>query len=377
MKINNRLDSIEEYHFKTIETMKQKLINEGKEIFDFGIGEPDIKTNEEIVKEIVRGFKNQGFNRYPPYEGIEELKKSVIEYYKKTYNISLEKDEVLILIGSKEGISNSFPAFCDVGDISIVPALGYPVYTIASKLWGVKTYKMPLQKEKEYLPQYDLIPEAIVQKAKYMILNYPNNPTGAIATPEFYKETIEFSKKNNIVVCNDNAYNEIVNRPEYNISLLMYGKENVIEFGSFSKTFSMTGFRLAYVVGDRDAIKRILKIKSNVDSGQFIPIQLSGIKALSVLDEVKKSLITYKERRESLENIMLAKKIEFFKGKGSFYMWCKVPENYSTDEFCKELLYKSGIVVTPGYVFGYQGYGYFRVALTKEKDVIEKAFLRI
>ncbi|WP_027634159.1 aminotransferase class I/II-fold pyridoxal phosphate-dependent enzyme [Clostridium hydrogeniformans] len=377
MKINNRLSSIKEYHFKTLEDIKDNLSKEGKEVFDFGIGEPDLKTRKDIKDTIIKSLEYDGFNKYPPYEGIKELKREICKYYKNIYDVELDEDEVIILIGSKEGINNTFPAFCDFKDVALIPALGYPVYSTSSALWGIETYRFPLIRDNGYLPNINNIPKVVIKKAKLMVLNYPNNPTGAVATKDFYDEVHKFALDNDIVVCNDNAYGDIIKDNEGRISLLSSGKENVLEFGSFSKTFSMTGFRLGYAVGDKRCIERLLKIKSNVDSGQFLPIQYAGIEALSKLSHVLEELNIYNERRNILEKILDEKNVEYFKGKGSFYLWGKVPRGYSTDEFTKELLYNYGILVTPGYIFGYQGDGWFRVALTKNVNIIEKAFSRI
>ncbi|MEW8955302.1 aminotransferase class I/II-fold pyridoxal phosphate-dependent enzyme [Clostridium sp.] len=377
MKINNRLNSIKEYHFKTLEDIKNSLCKEGKEIFDFGIGEPDLAIRKDIIDDLIKALEYDEFNKYPPYDGIRELKLEISKYYKNTYNVDLDEDEIIILIGSKEGINNAFPAFCDFKDVALIPALGYSVYYTSSVLWGVESYKFPLIKDNGYLPYINNIPREVVKRSKLMILNYPNNPTGAVATKEFYNEVQKFAIENNIVVCNDNAYGDIIEDSKYKVSILSSGKENILEFGSFSKTFSMTGFRLGYAVGDKKCIERLLKIKSNVDSGQFLPVQYAGIEALRNINHVLEELDIYKKRRNHLENILDRKGIEYFKGKGSFYLWGKVPKGCSTDEFTKELLYNYGILVTPGYVFGYQGDGWFRVALTKDIEVIEKAFSRI
>lgn len=376
MKINNRLNEIGEYHFKKIEDKKRQLILDGEKIYDFGIGEPDIKPKQEIVESLIEALKEDDFYKYPPYEGIEELKKAIIKFYKEVYEVDLSMEEVKILIGSKEGISNVFPAVCDIGDLAIIPSIGYPVYSIAPKLWGVETYEMKIQYNKEYLPVLDDIPKYVRGKAKLLMVNYPNNPTGAIANIDFYKELHSFSKIYDIVICNDNAYGEILNYNIKPLSILSCGKENAIEFGSFSKTFSMTGFRLGYVVGDRNVLKRIMKIKTNVDSGQFIPIQSCGIRALNIFNSLGVKNI-YNDRRKEVEIILNEKKLTFFKGQGTFYVWVKVPNGYKDNDLVEEFLDKYRIIVTPGSVFGSEGEGYFRIALTKSVEEIRGAFSRI
>ncbi|WP_154674954.1 aminotransferase class I/II-fold pyridoxal phosphate-dependent enzyme [Desnuesiella massiliensis] len=378
MKINNRIAMIEQYHFKRMDNIKNRLLSEGKEIFDFGIGDPDLELHPSIKNALVESLSYKHINKYPPYEGILPLKEKIIKYYKKVYNVDLDTNEIIILIGSKEGISNIFPAVCDINDYAIIPQPGYPVYETCSKLWGVIPYKMPLIESQGYYPRLDIIPESISKIAKLMIINYPNNPTGAVLNSDFLSKVKAFSEKYNIVLCNDNAYNEILNPEIEPLSILMGGKNNCIEFGTFSKSFNMTGFRIGYAVGDKSIIEALLKIKSNTDSGQFMPIQYSAIAALSLgedyLEKIKK---IYNQRRIVLENILMEKNISFFKGKGTFYCWCNVPQKYTTDEFCEELLYKSSIVVTPGYVFGKIGYNHFRISLTQNEDTIERAFSKI
>jgi len=375
MKLNNRLSNISEYHFKKIDDIKNKAIQAGKKIIDLSIGDPDLNVHPQITNALIASLKVPGYNNYPSYDGITELKKAVIRYYDQVYDVSLNLDEVIILIGSKEGISNVIPAVCDVGDCVIVPEPGYPVYSICSKLWGCIPYTIPLIRSEGYIPNLDLIPDRIVKKCKLMFINYPNNPTGAVASSEFYNRIIKFSYDNNIVLCNDSAYNEIIQVNKEPISLMQYDlKRQCIEFGTLSKTYNMTGYRIGYAVGNAKVINAILKIKSNCDSGQFIPVQMAAVAALNLeRDYVQGIRKTYDERREACKRVLLQKNIDFFDTDATFYLWCKTPKNYTTNEFCEELLVNHGIVVTPGNVFGNLGYDYFRIALTKDKLTIEEA----
>lgn len=379
MKINNRLSMVKEYHFVGIDNIKNKLLAEGKEIIDLGIGDPDLSVHENITKGLVNTLEYNAFNMYPPYDGIKELKEAIIKYYKEVYEVSLDMDEVLILIGSKEGISNIIPAVCDFGDHVIVPNPRYPVYEMCSYLWGCKPYKVPLKEKNRYLIDLSSIPDNIRKKSKLMIINYPNNPTGAVANKEFCKEILGYCANNNILLCNDGAYNEIVNEDREPISLLQIdSKKQSVEFGSFSKTFNMTGFRIGYAVGNKKALKALLNIKSNMDSSQFKPIQYAAISALSIpRDYIHIIRGIYDERRKTAEFILKEKGIEFFKGEGTFYIWCKVPRNYTLNEFCEELLSQYGIIVTPGVAFGDLGYNHFRIALTKDKDIIYKGLNKL
>jgi len=363
MKTNKRINSISEYHFKKIEELKTNLIKANKEIVDLSIGDPDLKVNTKITDELILSLSKDNFNKYPPYEGLNELKKEIIKYYDEIYNVSLDQDEVLILIGSKEGISAVIPAVCDIGDTVINPMLGYPVYETCSKLWGCKSYNISLKEENSYLPNLKEIPKTILEESKLFFINYPNNPTGATGNSAFYKEIIDLCEKYSIVLCNDGAYNEIINPFGKSISLLQFDKKkSCIEFGTFSKIYNMTGFRLGYAVGNKAVINGISKIKSNLDSGQFIPIQKAGIEALKLdRDYVNSIRKIYYDRKILAKDILKQKNIETFPGNGTFYLWCKVPQKLTSDEFCEQLIKNYGIVVTPGYCFGKLGYGYFRI----------------
>ncbi|MGV8980235.1 aminotransferase class I/II-fold pyridoxal phosphate-dependent enzyme [Clostridium sp.] len=375
MKINNRLSNINEYHFKKIEDMKNKIILTGKKVIDLSIGDPDLEVDSKITDALIEGLKGYRYNNYPPYDGIIELKKAVIKYYNEVYSVSLNLEEVIILIGSKEGISNIIPAVCDVGDCVIVPEPAYPVYSICSRLWGCIPYTIPLKESNGYLPDLSNIPEEVVAKCKLIFINYPNNPTGAVASSEFYKNIVKFSYDNNIVLCNDSAYNEIIKVEKKPISLMQYDvKRQFVEFGTLSKTYNMTGYRIGYAVGNAKVINALLKVKSNCDSGQFIPLQKAAIAALNLeRDYVQNARKIYDERREVAKRVLIQKNIDFFDAEGTFYLWCKTPKNYTTNEFCEELLINHGIVVTPGNVFGSLGYDYFRIALTKDRLIIEEA----
>ncbi|WP_027623401.1 aminotransferase class I/II-fold pyridoxal phosphate-dependent enzyme [Clostridium lundense] len=379
MKINNRLNNIPEYELGKIKNIKDELIKKGEEIIDFGVGDPDLPVNNSILEELVKSFKEAGFNNYPPYDGIMRLKKGIIEYYKETFGVNLNMDEVLVLIGSKEGISNLIPAVCDLEDYVIIPKPSYPVYEAASRLWGAIPYKLSLKEKDGYLPDINLIPNEIITKSKLFVINYPNNPTGAVANEKFYKEIINFCYKNNILLCNDGAYNEILRSGEKPLSLLQFDyKKLCVEFGTFSKIYNMTGFRIGYIVGNSQVIKGILKIKTNVDSGQFIPIQHAAAQALKLDRNYINSVREIYDRRIALaEEILTKHNISFFKNKGTFYLWCKVPKNYTTDEFCEDLLKRSGLIVTPGYIFSNLSYGYFRISLTKDEKIIEKGLNKL
>lgn len=379
MKINNRLCKIPEYHFKRIENIKNEMMKQGRECVELGIGDPDLPVHENIKNALIKSLDHKEFNKYPPYEGIKELRNEIIKYYKSVYDVSLDDEEVLVLIGSKEGISNIIPAICDIGDKIIIPNPGYPPYEACSYLWGVEPYKVPIVEQNNYYPKLSTIPNNIVKNSKLFMINYPNNPTGARATIDFYKEIICFCSENNIILCNDGAYNEIIPKDQAPLSLLQADKEKkCVEFGTFSKIYNMTGFRIGYVVGNKEIIKHISKVKSNVDSGQFYGIQIAAVEALKLSrDYVNSVRSIYDERRKTVKKILTEKNIKYFNGDGALYIWCNVPKNYTVDEFCLEILQNYGLIVTPGYTFGNLGYNYFRISLTENNDIIDSSLRKL
>jgi LL-diaminopimelate aminotransferase len=379
MKANSRLNKLSEYHFHKLDAIRKEFVKSGRVLTDLSIGDPDLPVHSSIIGGLIKGLGVKDYNKYPPYDGIEELKLSIIKYYEEVYKVHLDTEEVLILIGSKEGINNIIPAVCGIGDYAAVPDLGYPVYKTCCHLWGVNTIEFELNSSNGYLPNLDSLSKEEAEKCKLMILNYPNNPTGAVGNKDFFEKIIKFCQDNDIVLCNDGAYNEIVAPDEAPLSILQFDdKRECIEFGTFSKTYNMTGFRIGYVVGNRQIVKALLKVKSNVDSGQFIPVQYAAIEALKLSREYVNGVRkVYEDRKVNTEKLLKEHNIEFFIGNGTFYIWCKTPAGYTTEQFCEELLNTYGIVVTPGIAFGAAGADYFRIALTKDTSEIVSAISKI
>ncbi|MFA6939364.1 MAG: aminotransferase class I/II-fold pyridoxal phosphate-dependent enzyme [Clostridiaceae bacterium] len=377
MKINNRLNMIPEKSFYSLDEISERLNKGNKELYNFGVGDPTIKIRKEVMEGLLEGLKIDKFNNYPPYSGIVELKREIIKYYKNLYNVNLDEDQVIITIGSKDAIVSLIPAVCNFNDSIIITEPSYPIYKSVCSLWGVNYNKIPITESNNYLPNLN-INERILNESKILLINYPNNPTGAAANDKFYQDIIKLADKYNLILVNDGAYNEIIfnDKP---ISLLQFdNNKKSIEIGSFSKIFNMTGFRIGYAVGNKEVIKAMLRIKKNLDSGQFIPIQYAAISALRLGEEYRLDVCSeYYNRKEKLISILKSKNINFFNSKGGIYLWCNVPKGYSIDEFCYELIEKYGIIVSPGYNFGTTSYGYFRIALTGGAEMIEKAFSKL
>lgn len=375
----DRINSLPPYLFASIDKAKAESVKKGVDVINLSIGDPDIPTPPHIVEAMKKSLDNPARHRYPSYEGMLSFRTAAANWYKKCMNIDLDpEDEVLTLIGSKEGIAHIPLAFLNPGDISLVPDPAYPVYNIGSILADGKPFKMPLLAENDFLPDLDAIPAGIAKKAKIMFINYPNNPTSATATLKFFEEVVDFAHENDIIVIHDNAYSEMTYDGYKAPSFLNVNgaKEVGIEVHSLSKTYNMTGWRLGFAVGNSKILGGLGKVKTNVDSGAFEAVQEAGIAALSgSQDCVREMNSTYKERRDALlvglEELGLSVKPP----KATFYVWTRVKG--SSAAFSKMLLEKAGIVATPGIGFGEYGEGYIRFALTQPVDRINEAVERM
>lgn len=375
----DRINSLPPYLFATIDRARQDAIKKGVDVINLSIGDPDLPTPSHIVEAMRISLGNPARHRYPSYEGMLSFRDAAAKWYKKTMNIDLDpENEVLTLIGSKEGIAHIPLAFLNPGDVSLVPDPGYPVYNIGSILADGKPFKMPLLEENDFLPDLDAIPSDVAKKAKIMFLNYPNNPTSATATAKFFEEVVDFANENEVLVIHDNAYSEMT-YDGYKASSFLNtsgAKEVGIEMHSLSKTYNMTGWRLGFAVGNRDILAGLGKVKTNVDSGAFEAVQEAGIAALSgPQDCVRDMNLVYKDRRDALITGLNELGLDVKPPRATFYVWVKV-KGKSLD-FTKMLLEKSGIVATPGVGFGEYGEGYIRFALTQSVERINEAVERM
>jgi LL-diaminopimelate aminotransferase len=377
----SRIKELPPYLFVTIDKLKEEQIAKGVDIIDFSIGDPDIPTPSNIIDRMKYAIEDRKNHRYPSYEGMIEFRMAASKWYKRRFNVDLDpKEEVLSLIGSKEGIAHISLAFVSPGDIALVPDPAYPVYSIGAKFAGGEPFFLPLLKENKFLPDLKKIPEPIARKAKLIFLNYPNNPTASVANREFFEELIEFAVKYNIIVCHDAPYTEIYYDGATPISFLeIKGAKDVgIEFHSLSKTYNMAGWRVGFAVGNADVLKGLGGIKTNVDSGLFQAIQEAGIEALegdqSSVDKMRK---IYQQRRDVLMDGLMEIGLRPEIPKASFYIWAPVPNGHTSASFSTHLLNRAGIVTTPGNGFGDYGEGYIRMALTVSKDRIIEGIERL
>ena len=381
MRKSKRLDKIPLYLFVKIEEKKEELQKKGIDIIDFGIGDPDLPTPPHIFKKMHEVLETKEASNYPTSKGEPSFRKAAADWYKKRFNVSLDPNsEVCALIGSKEGLGHIFFAFIDSGDISLVPDPAYPVYKIGTMLAGGEPYFLPLTKENKFIANLDSIPNNILKRAKLLFVNYPNNPTGAVAGKDYFEKCVKFARKNNLLLVSDLAYSEMGYDGYKPSSVLEIpgAKDVTIEFHSLSKTYNMTGWRIGMAVGNAEAVQALATIKSNIDSGAFKAIQFAGIEALTGPQEcVEENNKIFEERRNTLYDGLTSLGFKFDKPKATFYMWVPVPKDETSSSFTEKLLEKVGILVVPGGGYGLSGEGYVRFAFTLPRERIAEAIGRM
>jgi len=381
MKMAKRIENLAPYLFVEINKKIAEKRAKGEEVISFAVGDPDMPTPSHIIDTLCQAAQDPVNHRYPETEGLPELRQVIAGWYKKRFDISLDVDnEVLPLIGSKEGIAHIAFCFIDAGDTALVPDPGYPVFSISTKLAGGRPYYMPLTEENNFLPELDAIPADVLKGAKLLWISYPNNPTGAVADLDFFNKVVKFAQQHDLAVCHDAAYSEIVFDGYQSVSFLQAdgAKEVGVEFHSLSKSYNMTGWRIGMVVGNTGMVNALKKVKSNMDSGIPQAIQYAAIEALTgPQDYLQEKNAIYQRRRDLLVDTLNTLGLDTKPPKGGIYIWAKVPEGYTSMEFTSELLDKHGIVVTPGTGFGKNGEGYVRLSLTIPNAGLVKGLSRL
>jgi LL-diaminopimelate aminotransferase len=375
----DRIKNLPPYLFAAIDKAKQEARARGVDVIDLSVGDPDLPTPAHIVEALRQAAEDTSNHQYPSYEGKLTFRTAVADWYKRTFNVDLDpRNEVLTLIGSKEGIAHAPLAFINPGDVALIPDPAYPVYRTATAFAGGEPVIMPLLKENKFLPDLEAIPSEVARRAKIMFLNYPNNPIGATADRSFFQELVDFAREYNIIVMHDNPYSEIYYEGQRSLSLLEIdgAKDVAVEFHSLSKTYNMTGWRIGSVVGNSEVVAGIGKIKSNIDSGTFGAVQDAGIAALRspdrVVDDIRK---IYQHRIEILYQALRDLGLELEKPRATLYLWAWV--GGSSIQYAERLLEKTGIVATPGLGFGKYGEGYIRFSITQQTKRIEEAVVRL
>jgi LL-diaminopimelate aminotransferase len=379
--LSRRLERIPPYLFVEVDRKIAEKETAGVDVISFGIGDPDITAPESVLETLTTQSRKPENNRYPSYYGLSEFRKAVSNWFERRFGVGVDPDrEVLPLIGSKEGIAHLALALLDPGDYALVPEPAYPVYEMGTILAGAEPHFMPLKQENGFLPDLGAVPEEVARTAKVLWINYPNNPTGAVADETLFKEAVDFAKRYDIVLAHDNAYSEITYDGFEAPSLLQFGgaKEIGIEFHSLSKSFGMTGWRIGYVCGNARVIEALGTIKTNIDSGIFNPIQLAGITALEKEAETTRRMRdVYQSRRDYLIREFAGLGWEVTPPGGSIYIWMRVPPGFDSVSFSTHLLDRAGIFFTPGNAYGPSGEGFVRISLSVPDNRIEEAISRL
>lgn len=391
MKLSKRIAGLPPYLFAEIERKVEEKKKQGVDLINLSIGDPDIPTPEHVIKACCKAAEKPENHRYPSYEGMPAFRRAVAHRYREDHKLELDEErEVLTLIGSKEGIYNINFAFVDRGDVVLCPSPGYPVYRTGAAFAGGEAFAMPLLKENKFLPDLGAVPKRVLKRTKLMWINYPNNPTAAVADKEFYREVVDFASENEITVCSDEPYGAIAfDGYKAPCFLEVEGAREVgISIGSLSKTYSMTGWRIGYAIGSGEVIAALGKVKTNVDSGASQIIQEAGIAALTSSQKcVKERVKIYQERRDAFVSGLNKVGLKCEKPKATFYVWLEVPASIasarardlrtsSAMKFAETLLEK-GVVCTPGTGFGEHGEGFVRFALTQPVEKIKEAVEKI
>ena len=381
MKFSHRLDKLPPYLFVEINRKIAEKRARGEDIISFAVGDPDMPTPQHILDRLCQAANAPSNHRYPESAGLPELRQAIARWYQRRFGITLDPSkEVLPLIGSKEGIAHISFCFIDPGDIALVPDPGYPVYSMSTLLAGGEPHLMPLTEDNDFLPNLEEIPKPASTKARLLWLNYPNNPTGAIAELDFFQKAVHFAWEHNLAICHDAPYTEVAFDGYRPPSFLQVpeAREVGIEFHSLSKTYNMTGWRIGMAVGNAQMIDALFRFKSNLDSGIPQAIQRAAIEALDgSQDCIAEHNSVYQRRRDKLVKALNSIGLRARLPKASFYIWARIPQGYTSVDFTTELLDKANVAVTPGVGYGSAGEGYIRLSLTLPDDRLEAGISRL
>jgi len=381
VEMAERLTALPPYLFAALDRSKAALRAKGVDLIDLGVGDPDLPTPQRIVERMKEAVLNPQNHRYPSYEGMREFREAVSRWYERRFRVTVDPDsEVISLIGSKEGIAHISLAFINPGAYSLVPSPGYPVYHAGTVFAGGQSFFMPLVEERGFLPDLGGVPLEVAEQATLIFVNYPNNPTAAVADKEFFADVVEFARRYRLIVCHDAAYSEICfdkySPPSF---LEVEGAKDVgVEFHSLSKTYNMTGWRLGFAVGNSEILAGLGKAKTNIDSGVFQAIQWAGVEALDGdQSDVEQMCAIYQKRRDIMVDGLRAVGLEVNPPRATFYLWAKVPPGHDSVSFASRVLNEAGVVITPGSGFGAAGEGYVRLAMTVPEPRLEEAVERL
>lgn len=373
------IKSISEYYFSVKLAEVARMNAEGKNVISLAVGAPDRMPSQLTIETLCLSAQRPDVHAYQPYTGIPELRKAYAGWYKRFFNVDLSVDEVLPLIGSKEGILHISMTFLNVGDGVLVPNPGYPTYRSVSNLLRAKVIEYDLLEDDGWYPDFDALEKMDLSGVKLMWVNYPNMPTGAKGSTELFEKLVAFGKKHEIIICHDNPYSFILNDKPMSILSVPGAKDICIELNSLSKSHNMSGWRMGMLSSNAQFVKWVLKAKSNIDSGQFKPMQLATVAALSNSDEWHTDMNRiYAERRVWAEKIMDLLNCRYDKSQVGLFVWGKLPDEMSgSEEFINDILYKANVFITPGFIFGSNGERFIRISLGSSVDQIKEAYRRI
>jgi len=375
------MSNLPPYLFAEIDRKKEALVAQGVDVISLGIGDPDMPTPQRIVDAMIKAVANPKNHQYPAYAGSKPYREACAEWMNRRFDVDVDPaTEVVAMIGSKEGIAHLFPAFINVGDYTLVPGVGYPVYTTGGVLIGGETAYMHMGDDNDWLADFEAVPADIVAKARMMFLSYPNNPAAVAAPVEYFDRAIAFAKKHDLLLVHDNAYSEIGFDGYRPPSILERpgAKDVAIELFSCSKAYNMTGWRIAFAAGNAQAIKALGTVKSNIDSGAFTAIQDAAIEAmLGPQDDVFEMSAVYQRRRDMVMDALGAIGLSARVSQGTIYVWARIPEGFTSAEYATLVLEKAGVIVPPGSAYGPDGEGYIRISLATPDDRLAEALERI
>lgn len=378
--VSKRMQAFQASIFSELAAYKKKKLEQGYEMIDLSIGSPDLPPPDFVIHELASAVQKQGHYGYT-LSGTKEFHESVVDYYKQQYNVELDPvDEVLLLMGSQDGLVHLPMAFADPGDYILVPDPGYTAYATGIAMAGATPYLMPLHKDRGFLPDLQRIPPEIAKQAKLIILNFPGNPVPAMANEAFFTDVIAFAKQYNIIVVHDFAYGELYFDNKKPISFLSVpgAKDVGVEINSLSKSFNLAGCRIGYLAGNSTVIEAIQQFKSNLDYGVFLPIQKAAAAALrNGAEFCQNSRTIYEQRRDVLIKGLSSLGWHVQKPEGSMFVWAEIPAGWSSTEFAYALIDRAGVVVTPGHAFGPTGEGFVRIALVQNTETIQKAIVQL
>ncbi len=376
-----RMEKVPPYVFAHVSKLIAEKKAQGVDVINLGIGSPDLPTPAHIVEVLKQAADDPTNHGYPSYVGMPSLRDAVAAWYKRRFEVDLDPEtEVVPLIGSKEGIAHLALAMVGPGDIALIPDPGYPTYHMGTVLADAESYPMPLLAENEFLPDLDAIPANVLERARVMWLNYPNNPTGAVAPISFFEKVVDFASRHNIIIAHDNPYADVTFDGYRAPSLLQVpgAKEVAVELNSLSKTYNMAGWRVGMAVGNPDVIAGLVRVKSNVDTGIFNPIQIAASAALQG-DQgwINERNAIYQRRRDVILEGLAAAGIKAHKPKAALYVWAETPAGWESNDFAMHVLDHAGVWLTPGTAYGEAGEGYVRLSLCAPEERLREAMERL